>query len=66
MVWSATMQVSEVWGVGEVATLLQEGWMVRYDQLKIDRSFVHARYFVLESRLLGYYKKKFMGNMLVT
>ncbi|KAM0825160.1 hypothetical protein ACQ4PT_069738 [Festuca glaucescens] len=35
-----------------------EGWMVRYGRRKIGRSFFHTRYFVLESKLLAYYKKK--------
>jgi hypothetical protein len=54
-----------VWGAGEAATLLQERRMVRYDRSKIDKSLFHTHYFVLESRLLGYYKKS-MDNMLVT
>jgi hypothetical protein len=61
MVWSATMQVSVVRGTGQASTLL-----VWYDRLKIDMLFFHTRYFMLESRLLGYYKKKSMDNMLVT
>lgn len=32
--------------------------MVRYGRRKIGRSFFHKRYFVLEPRLLAYYKKK--------
>ncbi|PKI49959.1 hypothetical protein CRG98_029633 [Punica granatum] len=39
-----------------------EGWMVRYGRRKIGRSFIHMRYFVLESRLLAYYKKKPQNN----
>ncbi|PAN48180.1 hypothetical protein PAHAL_9G365500 [Panicum hallii] len=35
-----------------------EGWMVRYGRRKIGRSFVHTRYFVLEPRMLSYYKRK--------
>ncbi|KAL6641533.1 hypothetical protein ACP70R_019714 [Stipagrostis hirtigluma subsp. patula] len=35
-----------------------EGWMVRYGRRKIGRSFIHMRYFVLEPRLLSYYKRK--------
>ncbi|KAK6129921.1 hypothetical protein DH2020_036315 [Rehmannia glutinosa] len=38
--------------------VVYEGWMVRYGRRKIGRSFIHMRYFVLESRLLAYYKKK--------
>jgi hypothetical protein len=41
----------------------QEGWMVRYGRRKLGRSFFHTRYFVLESRLLAYYKKKPKDNM---
>jgi hypothetical protein len=44
-------------------TVHQEGWMVRYGRRKIGSSFFHTRYFVLESRLLAYYKKKPMDNM---
>ncbi|KAK4490838.1 hypothetical protein RD792_001553 [Penstemon davidsonii] len=40
-----------------------EGWMVRYGRRKIGRSFIHMRYFVLESRLLAYYKKKPQDNV---
>ncbi|ESR45832.1 hypothetical protein CICLE_v10000699mg [Citrus x clementina] len=36
--------------------------MVRYGRRKIGRSFIHMRYFVLESRLLAYYKKKPQDN----
>ncbi|KAL6556460.1 Protein ENHANCED DISEASE RESISTANCE 2 [Orobanche gracilis] len=38
--------------------VVYDGWMVRYGRRKIGRSFIHMRYFVLESRLLAYYKKK--------
>ncbi|KAH6824471.1 ENHANCED DISEASE RESISTANCE 2 [Perilla frutescens var. hirtella] len=38
--------------------VVHEGWMVRYGRRKIGRSYIHMRYFVLESRLLAYYKKK--------
>ncbi|XP_057478160.1 protein ENHANCED DISEASE RESISTANCE 2-like isoform X1 [Actinidia eriantha] len=40
-----------------------EGWMVRYGRRKIGRSFIHMRYFVLEFRLLAYYKKKPNDNV---
>ncbi|XP_024317775.1 protein ENHANCED DISEASE RESISTANCE 2 isoform X1 [Brachypodium distachyon] len=40
-----------------------EGWMVRYGRRKIGRSFFHTRYFVLETKLLAYYKKKPKDNM---
>ncbi|KAK6158504.1 hypothetical protein DH2020_005818 [Rehmannia glutinosa] len=39
--------------------------MVRYGRRKIGRSFIHMRYFVLESRLLAYYKKKPQDNVMV-
>ncbi|XP_039163209.1 protein ENHANCED DISEASE RESISTANCE 2 [Eucalyptus grandis] len=39
-----------------------EGWMVRYGRRKIGRSYIHMRYFVLEPRLLAYYKKKPQDN----
>ncbi|KAJ7953362.1 ENHANCED DISEASE RESISTANCE 2 [Quillaja saponaria] len=42
--------------------VVYEGWMVRYGRRKIGRSFIHMRYFVLESRLLAYYKKKPQNN----
>ena len=45
------------------AAVRHEGWMVRYGRRKIGRSFFHTRYFVLESRLLAYYKKKPKDNM---
>ncbi|MFS7961433.1 hypothetical protein Hanom_Chr08g00714961 [Helianthus anomalus] len=32
--------------------VVYEGWMLRYGRRKIGRSFIHMRYFVLESRLL--------------
>ncbi|KAJ9556356.1 hypothetical protein OSB04_010970 [Centaurea solstitialis] len=43
--------------------LVYEGWMVRYGRRKIGRSFIHMRYFVLESRLLAYYKRKPQDNV---
>lgn len=42
--------------------VIYEGWMVRYGRRKIGRSFIHMRYFVLESRLLAYYKRKPQDN----
>ncbi|CAN8274521.1 unnamed protein product [Cochlearia groenlandica] len=41
-----------------MSKVVYEGWMVRYGRRKIGRSFIHMRYFVLEPRLLAYYKKK--------
>ena len=38
--------------------VVYEGWMVRIGRRKIGRSFIHMRYFVLEPRLLAYYKRK--------
>uniref|UniRef100_A0A0D6QSV2 START domain-containing protein n=1 Tax=Araucaria cunninghamii TaxID=56994 RepID=A0A0D6QSV2_ARACU len=38
--------------------VILDGWMVRYGRRKIGRSFIHKRYFVLESRVLAYYKRK--------
>ncbi|KAH6760887.1 ENHANCED DISEASE RESISTANCE 2 [Perilla frutescens var. hirtella] len=46
--------------------VVYEGWMVRYGRRKIGRSFIHMRYFVLESRLLAYYKKKPQDNVVPT
>lgn len=40
-----------------------EGWMVRIGRRKIGRSFIHMRYFVLETRVLAYYKRKPQDNM---
>ncbi|KAL6501799.1 Protein ENHANCED DISEASE RESISTANCE 2 [Orobanche gracilis] len=46
--------------------VVYEGWMVRYGRRRIGRSFIHMRYFVLESRLLAYYKKKPQVNVVPT
>ncbi|XP_051119777.1 protein ENHANCED DISEASE RESISTANCE 2-like isoform X3 [Andrographis paniculata] len=43
--------------------VVYEGWMVRYGRRKIGKSFIHMRYFVLESELLAYYKKKPQDNV---
>ncbi|XP_073314420.1 protein ENHANCED DISEASE RESISTANCE 2-like [Primulina huaijiensis] len=43
--------------------VVYEGWMVRYGRRKIGRSYIHMRYFVLESLLLAYYKKKPQDNV---
>ncbi|EEF42459.1 protein ENHANCED DISEASE RESISTANCE 2 [Ricinus communis] len=45
-----------------MSKVVYEGWMVRYGRRKIGRSFIHMRYFVLESRLLAYYKRKPQDN----
>ncbi|GAB4834810.1 Protein ENHANCED DISEASE RESISTANCE 2 [Ancistrocladus abbreviatus] len=45
--------------------LVHEGWMVRYGRRKIGRSYIHMRYFVLEPRLLAYYKRKPRDNQKV-
>ncbi|KAK4792499.1 hypothetical protein SAY86_022934 [Trapa natans] len=45
-----------------MSKVVYEGWMVRYGRRKIGRAFIHTRYFVLESRLLAYYKKKYPDN----
>ncbi|GLT80640.1 hypothetical protein SLA2020_520700 [Shorea laevis] len=45
-----------------MSKVVYEGWMVRYGRRKIGRSYVHMRYFVLETRLLAYYKKKPQDN----
>uniref|UniRef100_K3YQ84 START domain-containing protein n=1 Tax=Setaria italica TaxID=4555 RepID=K3YQ84_SETIT len=47
------------------AAVRHEGWMVRYGRRKIGRSFFHTRYFVLDSKLLAYYKKKPKDNMMI-
>ncbi|KAL3497964.1 hypothetical protein ACH5RR_040696 [Cinchona calisaya] len=46
-----------------MSKVVYEGWMVRYGRRKIGRSFIHMRYFVLEHRLLAYYKKKPQDNV---
>lgn len=46
--------------------VVYEGWMVRCGRRKIGRSFIHMRYFVLEPRLLAYYKKKPQDNQVNT
>uniref|UniRef100_A0A5B6Z3M1 START domain-containing protein n=1 Tax=Davidia involucrata TaxID=16924 RepID=A0A5B6Z3M1_DAVIN len=46
-----------------MSKVVYEGWMVRYGRRKIGRSFIHMRYFVLETRLLAYYKKKPQDNV---
>ncbi|MFS7907843.1 putative pleckstrin domain, PH-like domain superfamily [Helianthus anomalus] len=43
--------------------VVYEGWMLRYERRKIGRSFIHMRYFILELRLLAYYKRKPQDNM---
>ncbi|XP_057832754.2 protein ENHANCED DISEASE RESISTANCE 2 [Cryptomeria japonica] len=54
---------SEEDGVGfNMNKVILEGWMVRYGRRKIGRSFIHKRYFVLESRVLAYYKRKPLEN----
>jgi hypothetical protein len=40
--------------------------MVRYGRPKIGRLLFYTCYFMLESRVLGYYKKSMDNNMLVT
>jgi hypothetical protein len=40
------------------SAVVYEGWMVRHGRRKIGRSFIHMRYFVLETRLLSYFKRK--------
>ncbi|XP_019055939.1 PREDICTED: protein ENHANCED DISEASE RESISTANCE 2 isoform X2 [Nelumbo nucifera] len=49
-----------------MSKVIHEGWMVRYGRKKIGRSFIHMRYFVLEPRLLAYYKKKPEDNVVPT
>ncbi|KAF2535382.1 hypothetical protein F2Q68_00020101 [Brassica cretica] len=45
-----------------MSKIVYEGWMVRYGRRKIGRSYIHMRYFLLEPRLLAYYKKKPQDN----
>ncbi|XP_021289036.1 protein ENHANCED DISEASE RESISTANCE 2 [Herrania umbratica] len=45
-----------------MSKVVYEGWMVRYGRRKIGRSFIHMRYFVLETRVLAYYKRKPQDN----
>lgn len=51
-----------VWEGRKMSKIVYEGWMVRYGRRKIGRSYIHMRYFVLEPRLLAYYKKKPQDN----
>ncbi|XP_020599133.1 protein ENHANCED DISEASE RESISTANCE 2-like isoform X2 [Phalaenopsis equestris] len=46
-----------------MSKVVYEGWMVRFGRRKIGRSFIHMRYFVLETRVLAYYKRKSQGHM---
>ncbi|KAI7990029.1 Protein ENHANCED DISEASE RESISTANCE 2-like [Camellia lanceoleosa] len=46
-----------------MSKVVYEGWLVRYGRRKIGRSFIHMRYFVLETRLLAYYKRKPKDNV---
>ncbi|PHT39921.1 Protein ENHANCED DISEASE RESISTANCE 2 [Capsicum baccatum] len=46
-----------------MSRVVHEGWMVRYGRRKIGKSFLHMRYFVLETRLLAYFKTKPHGNV---
>ncbi|EHA8587549.1 putative protein ENHANCED DISEASE RESISTANCE 2 [Cocos nucifera] len=46
-----------------MSKVVYEGWMVRHGRRKIGRSFIHMRYFVLETRVLCYYKRKPQDNM---
>ncbi|XP_066378472.1 protein ENHANCED DISEASE RESISTANCE 2-like [Miscanthus floridulus] len=46
------------------AAVRHEGWMVRHGRRKIGRSFFHTRYFVLDNRVLAYYKKQPRDNMI--
>lgn len=49
-----------------MSKVVHEGWMVRYGRRKIGKSFLHMRYFVLETRLLAYFKTKPQGNAVST
>ncbi|OEL23035.1 Protein ENHANCED DISEASE RESISTANCE 2, partial [Dichanthelium oligosanthes] len=51
-------------GPGPAAVVRHEGWLVRHGRRKIGRSFFHMRYFVLDNRLLAYYKKKPRDSMI--
>ncbi|PUZ62451.1 hypothetical protein GQ55_4G358800 [Panicum hallii var. hallii] len=46
------------------AAVRHEGWLVRHGRRKIGRSFFHMRYFVLDNKLLAYYKKKPRDSMI--
>nr|CAB3469267.1 unnamed protein product [Digitaria exilis] len=46
------------------AAVRHEGWLVRHGRRKIGRSFFHMRYFVLDNKLLAYYKKKPRDGMI--
>ncbi|KAI5003672.1 hypothetical protein ZWY2020_030832 [Hordeum vulgare] len=53
-------------GSGPDAAVRHEGWMVRYGRRKIGRSFLHTRYFVLDNKLLAYYKKQPKDNNMLS
>eukprot|EP00252_Welwitschia_mirabilis_P003462 TRINITY_DN13535_c0_g2_i1.p1 TRINITY_DN13535_c0_g2~~TRINITY_DN13535_c0_g2_i1.p1 ORF type:complete len:294 (-),score=40.62 TRINITY_DN13535_c0_g2_i1:184-1065(-) len=55
---SSSRRVQEELNGRKMSKIIHEGWMVRYGRRKIGRSFIHKRYFVLESRVLAYYKRK--------
>lgn len=62
-IWRNSSKHSEEEGIGfRMTKVILEGWMVRYGRRKIGRSFIHKRYFVLESRVLAYYKRKPLEN----
>lgn len=62
-IWRNSAKHSEEEGIGfRMTKVILEGWMVRYGRRKIGRSFIHKRYFVLESRVLAYYKRKPLEN----
>ncbi|KAI4981194.1 hypothetical protein ZWY2020_021679 [Hordeum vulgare] len=47
-----------------LAADVARGWMVRCRRWKIGRSFFHTRYYVLDNKLLAYYKKQAKDNNL--
>lgn len=62
-IWRNSAKYSEEEAIGfRMTKVILEGWMVRYGRRKIGRSFIHKRYFVLESRVLAYYKRKPLEN----
>ncbi|KAL6005849.1 hypothetical protein ACLOJK_039894 [Asimina triloba] len=49
-------------GENALTKVIHEGWMARCRRRKICRSGIHMRYFILESGILSYYKKRPQSN----
>ncbi|RWV97130.1 hypothetical protein GW17_00040103 [Ensete ventricosum] len=60
-----SIELRRLGGGENMSKVVYEGWMVRFGRRKIGRSFIHMRYFVLETRMLAYYKRKPQDTMMV-